>query len=100
MSSGVNFAVSSLWWSVALGEGHQLQHVEGIFPASNILLNVLNATSFSDDRMKTVSRSDGREKQKKKDGKKNVNGWVFLGLPLLKCKCYLCNNRIINTHDI
>lgn len=66
MLSGVHFAVRSLWRSVALGEGHQLQHVEGIFPASNVLLNVLNATSFSDDRMKTVSRNDGREKQKKR----------------------------------
>lgn len=46
-SSRVNFSVSPLWWSVALGKGHQLQHVEGIFPASNILFNVLNPTSFS-----------------------------------------------------
>lgn len=81
MSSGINFAVSSLRWSVALGEGHQLQHVEGIFPASNVLLNVLNATSFSGDWMKTVSRNDGGDKQKKK--KRNVNGFFFLGMQLL-----------------
>lgn len=72
MSLGVDFAVSSLRRSVALGEGHQLQHVEGIFPASNILFNVLNATSFSDDWMKTVSRSDGGRKAKEKKKKKEM----------------------------
>lgn len=50
-SSRVNFAVSPLRWSVALGKGHQLQHVEGIFPASNILFNVFNPTSFSGDQI-------------------------------------------------
>lgn len=73
MSSGVNFAISSLWWSVALGEGHQLQHVEGIFPASNILLNVLNTTSFSDDQMKTVDRNDGGRKKRKR------HKWEWVG---------------------
>lgn len=62
-SSRVNFAVSPFWWSVALGKGHQLQHVEGIFPAFNILLNILNATSFSDDQMMKVK---GGKKENKK----------------------------------
>lgn len=64
-SSGVNFAVSPFRWSVALRKGHQLQHVEGIFPASNILLNVLNPTAFSGDQMKTVRGDDGGEAKQK-----------------------------------
>lgn len=69
-SSRVNFAVCPLWWSVAFGKGHQLQHVEGIFPASNILLNVLNPTSFSGDQIKKVKRNEEEEKKRKK---KRVN---------------------------
>lgn len=65
VSSRVNFAVCPLGRSVALWEGHQLQHVEGIFPAPNILLNVLNPTSFSGDQIRRVKR-----KRKKN---KNVN---------------------------
>ena len=74
MSSGVNFAVSPLWWSVALGKGHQLQHVEGIFSASNILLNVLNPTSFSGEQIKRVKRNEGGKEKKRKEKKKvNMN---------------------------
>lgn len=64
--SRVNFAISPLWWSVALGKGHQLQHVEGIFPASNVLLNVLNPTSFSDGQIRKVKRNEGRKERKMK----------------------------------
>lgn len=70
-SLGVNFAVRPVWRSVAFGEGHQLQHVEGVFPASNILLNVLNPTSFSDDEMMKWKW----EKEKKKNKKRKHERW-------------------------
>lgn len=70
-SLGVNFAVRPVWRSVAFGEGHQLQHVEGVFPASNILLNVLNPTSFSDDEM--IKKSGNERKKRKRTKKENMN---------------------------
>lgn len=44
---GVSFSISPLWWSVILGESHQLQHVESILSALDILQNILYAASFS-----------------------------------------------------
>lgn len=44
---GVSFSVSAFWRSVALGESQQLQHVESIPSAFDILQYVLYAASFS-----------------------------------------------------
>lgn len=72
----VKFAVSPIRRSVALGEGHQLQHVEGVFPASNILVNVLNSTSFSDGQMKSENKNERKGKRKK--GGKSKNEWFLI----------------------
>lgn len=50
--SRVHFAVGPLWRPVAFGKGHELQHVEGIFPAMNVLLYILDPTAFSGDQKK------------------------------------------------
>lgn len=44
---GVSFSVSAFWRSVALGESHQLQHVESIPSAFDILQYILYTASFS-----------------------------------------------------
>lgn len=46
LGSGVNLPIGPLRRPVDLGECHQLQHVEGILPAFNILLHILNPTSL------------------------------------------------------
>lgn len=52
---GVSFSISPLWWSVILGESHQLQHVESILSALDILQNILYAASFSGKRGKRTT---------------------------------------------
>lgn len=46
LGSGVNLPIGPLRRPVDLRECHQLQHVEGILPAFNILLHILNPTSL------------------------------------------------------
>lgn len=72
-SLGVDLPVGPVWRSVALGKSHQLQHVEGIFPASNILLNILNPTSFSDGQIKRVTRMRKEKEKDKLDMNEGLN---------------------------
>lgn len=44
---GVSFSICSLWWSVVLGESHQLNHVESILSAFDILQDIFYAASLS-----------------------------------------------------
>lgn len=52
---GVSFSISPLWRSVVLGESHQLQHVESILSAFDILQYIFYAASFSGERGKSTT---------------------------------------------
>lgn len=52
---GVGFSISPLWRSVVLGESHQLEHVESILSAFDILQYILYAASFSGERGKSTT---------------------------------------------
>lgn len=55
VSLGVSFSISAFWRSVALGESHQLEHVESIPSAFDILQYILYAASFSGERGKSTT---------------------------------------------
>lgn len=52
---GVSFSISAFWRPVALGESQQLEHVESIPSAFDILQYVLYAASFSGERAESTT---------------------------------------------